>query len=66
MLMSSMTAEEEESVQKELAELQAQAIPTIPKEQEVELPSVPQREPETSEAVREEAPASRGRVAIEV
>jgi len=45
MLMSTMSAEEEESVQRELAQLQAEALPTIPEVTRVDLPEVPDTEP---------------------
>jgi len=45
-LMGKMTAEEEEYVQKELAELQAEALPAIPAPQvPISLPDVPDVEP---------------------
>ncbi|KAG8843960.1 Vacuolar protein sorting-associated protein 20 [Tulasnella sp. 330] len=67
-LMSTMTAEEEESVQNELAELQAQALPAIPEVQRVELPTVPVSEPMVATDVDreiEKTPAARGEVALE-
>ncbi|KAG9119889.1 Vacuolar protein sorting-associated protein 20 [Ceratobasidium sp. 392] len=68
MLTSRMTVDEEEAVQKELEELQAEAIGNAPTHEPagtegVELPSVPAKEP--TEAEREEhARESQGRVAL--
>ncbi|KAG9079365.1 Vacuolar protein sorting-associated protein 20 [Ceratobasidium sp. 370] len=68
MLTSRMTVDEEEAVQKELAQLQAEAIGNAPIHEpagteRVELPSVPAKEP--TEPPREEpARQPEGRVAL--
>lgn len=65
MLMSTMTAEEEESVQAELAELQAQTLPSVPVTEQVNLPSVPETVPETVTPASPEIAGNReGRVAL--
>jgi len=71
MLMSTMNAEEEESVQKELAQLQAQALPSVREIPQVALPVVPETEPHVAapeaEVVRaaKAATSSTGKVALE-
>ncbi|KAG9006275.1 Vacuolar protein sorting-associated protein 20 [Tulasnella sp. JGI-2019a] len=68
-LMSTMTAEEEESVQKELAELQAEALPPVPEVPRVDLPNVPAAEPVTEPEgdwrIETTPTTTRGKVAIE-
>jgi len=64
-LMSTMTVEEEEYVQAELARLQAEAIPAVPSRDRVDLPSVPIADPialKTTEA--QSAPDSEERIAL--
>ena len=55
-----MTAEDEEAVDEELAEIIKQSlpdVPTIPQEAEIDLPSVPQEEPQQPE--KEKAKSSK-------
>jgi len=66
-LMSKMTAEEEESVQEELAALQAEALPSIPEPTHVDLPEVPQTIPGVKTPTRDpqqEAEEPSGKVAL--
>jgi len=66
-LMSKMTADEEESVQAELAALQSEALPTVPQATRVDLPEVPTAEPTFPTPVETvgQSAASSGRVALE-
>ncbi|KAG8991883.1 Vacuolar protein sorting-associated protein 20 [Tulasnella sp. 427] len=69
MLMSTMSVDEEEAVQKELAQLQAEALPAVPEapqEEPVKLPEVPQTEPVPQIPVeeRQSAAPERERVAL--
>ncbi|KAG8990947.1 Vacuolar protein sorting-associated protein 20 [Tulasnella sp. 427] len=69
MLMSTMSVDEEEAVQKELAQLQAEALPAVPEapqEEPVKLPEVPQTEPvpQTPVEERQSAAPERERVAL--
>jgi len=67
MLANSMTADDEDAVLKELAQMQAEELRAQqPPEPAVVLPSVPQQEPADEEASREASPiADRTRVALE-
>jgi len=69
MLMSSMSAEEEDYVQRELAQLQAESLPIVPERAHIQLPDVPETVPvtaipETGEE-KESAVTEIGRVPLE-
>ena len=55
MLSGALTAEDEEAVDEELEEIIKQSlpdVPTIPQEAEIDLPSVPQEEPQQPEKAK--------------
>ncbi|KAG8940528.1 Vacuolar protein sorting-associated protein 20 [Tulasnella sp. 424] len=67
MLMSTMSVEEEEAVQQELAQLQAEALPAVPEvpqSEPVKLPEVHETEPASPTAVEERQPETSQRVAL--
>ncbi|KAG8903704.1 Vacuolar protein sorting-associated protein 20 [Tulasnella sp. 408] len=67
MLMSTMSVEEEEAVQLELAQLQAEALPTVPEVSQgepVKLPQVPETEPVSPTPVEAEQSETPQRVAL--
>ncbi|KAL1708986.1 Snf7 family [Schizophyllum commune] len=69
MLANNLTAEDEDAVQKELRELQEQALRDAQPEKEVSLPSAPTEEPvhapeETVEEAEEQPQQQRARVAV--
>ncbi|KAG8929576.1 Vacuolar protein sorting-associated protein 20 [Tulasnella sp. 417] len=67
MLMSTMSVEEEEAVQKELAQLQAEALPAVPEVPQgepVKLPQVPETEPVSPTPVEAEQSETPQRVAL--